>query len=194
MRAIDRVVPEAVEQFRAAVDGADAVVLDANLPEATIAWACEQWRDRPVMADAVSVSKAARLGRCLSGMHTLKANADEAAAIAGTASGDLARAAEVLLSHGVSRVILTNGAEGGLLAEGASRVPFTAVPVCATNATGAGDAFMAGIVYGTVAGFDSRRMLAFAAAMAAFALESERTVSDAIGLDAVMRRAQEVLA
>jgi pseudouridine kinase len=194
MRAIDRLVPEAVEQFRAAIEGADAVVLDANLPEATIAWSCEQWRDRPVMADAVSVTKASRIGRCLAGMHTLKANADEAAAITGTASKDLARAAEELLSRGVHRAILTEGANGGLLAEGGSRVPFKAVPVRAANATGAGDAFMAGVVYGTVAGFDPPRMLAFAAAMAAFALESERTVSEAISLESVMRRAEEALA
>lgn len=194
MRAIECLVPEAVERFRLAIDGADAVVLDANLPDATIAWSCEQWRDRPVMADAVSVSKAVRLGRCLAGMHTLKANVDEAAAITGTAVGDLVRAAEELLSRGVRRVILTDGARGALLAEGDSTVPFEAIPVHAANATGAGDAFMAGVVYGTVAGFDPRRTLAFAAAMAAFALESERTVSEAISLDTVMRRAEEALA
>lgn len=194
MRAVDRMVPGAVEQFRAAIDGADAVVLDANLPEETVAWACKEWRDRPVMADAVSVSKAVRLTECLSMLHTLKANVAEAAAIVGDMTADLPSAADRLIARGVQRVILTDGANGGLLAAGKERARFAAIPVRPANATGAGDAFMAGVAYGTVVGFEAPRMLAFAAAMAAFALESERTVSEAIALDVVTRRAEEAIA
>ncbi|MDI6843331.1 MAG: carbohydrate kinase family protein [Anaerosomatales bacterium] len=193
MRAVERLVPDAIDQFRPAVDGADVVVLDANLPEATIAWACEQWRDRPVMADVVSVAKATRIAGCLDRLHTVKANAVEAATILGAAPGDLEGAAEGLLSRGAQRVVLTDGADGGLFAAGAERVRFKAIPARVANATGAGDAFMAGVAYGTAAGFDLKRMLAFAAAMAAFALESERTVSEAIDLASVLRRADEVM-
>ncbi|MCX8006729.1 MAG: carbohydrate kinase family protein [Coriobacteriia bacterium] len=193
MRAMDRLTPEAVSTFRSAADGADALVLDANLPEQTIQWVCEQWRDRPVLVDAVSVAKARRLRGCLAGLHTLKANVDEAAEIAGTPGGDLAAAAEAMLRAGVRRVVVTDGESGGLYAERSERLRFSALPVRPVNATGAGDAFMAGIAYGTVAGFPVQQTLAFAAAMAAFALESERTVSERIELAAVLDRAAEVV-
>jgi len=48
------------------------------------------------------------------------------------------------------------------------------------NATGAGDAFTAGLVYALLAGFDSRRAVVLGSAMARLALSSEQTVSEEI--------------
>lgn len=193
MRAADRLVPESVVQFRSAIDGADALVLDANLPAQTIAWACQEWGDRPVLLDAVSVSKAGRAAGSLDRLHTLKANVDEARAIAGSATHDLDGVAAAILERGVRRAVITNGAEGGLFAEQSVRLRFDAVPARPANATGAGDAFMAGVAYGTIVGFEPTWLVAFAAAMAAFALESERTVSERITLEAVTRRAEGLI-
>lgn len=190
MRAVDRLVPESIAQFRSALAGADALVLDANLPAETIAWACGEWDDRPIILDAVSVAKAKRAAGCLSGLHTLRANVDEARAVAGLADGELEAVAGALLQRGLRRAIVTQGAAGGLLAEGPVRLRFEASPAQPANATGAGDAFTAGVAYGTVVGLEPARLVAFAAAMAAFALESERTVSEQITLEAVMRRSE----
>lgn len=193
MRATDRLLPEAVAQYRSAIDGAEAIVLDANLPEETIAWACTEWGDRPILLDAVSVAKATRAAGCLARLHTLKANLDEARAIVHLSGGGLEEVAAALLDGGVRRAVVTNGVEGGLLAEASACLRFKAVPAHPANATGAGDAFMAGLAYGTVAGLEPSELACFAAAMAAFALESERTVSERITLEAVLRRAQEQL-
>lgn len=190
MRAADRLVPESIVQFRSAVDGADALVLDTNLTAETIAWACREWGDRPVILDAVSVAKARRAAGCLSGLHTLKANVDEARTVAGVAESDPETVVGELLERGLRRAIVTHGADGGILAEGPVRLRFEALPAQPANATGAGDAFTAGVAYGTVVGFEPTRLVAFAAAMAAFALESERTVSERITLEAVMRRSE----
>ena len=73
------------------------------------------------------------------------ANREEALALTGTGSVDDALRALRELS---ASVVITLGAEGALIAEGAETVRVAAFPVKAVDTTGAGDAFAAGFLYG----------------------------------------------
>lgn len=55
---------------------------------------------------------------------------------------DLDTCVDVLLDHGMGRVILTLGARGAVLASRSGKVHVPAFPVAATDTTGAGDAFI----------------------------------------------------
>jgi sugar/nucleoside kinase (ribokinase family) len=59
---------------------------------------------------------------------------------------DLAGAADLLRERGVRRAALTRGADGALLVEGGDAVHVPAYDVDVVDATGAGDAFVAGLV------------------------------------------------
>ncbi len=98
-----------------------------------------------------------RVMAMLAHVNLLKVNEDELALLAG--SGDLDTAAGVLLEQGPDLCVVTLGAEGSYfrVAGGGERVPpFRVQPV---DATGCGDAFVAGLLYQLVSGADWRDQL-----------------------------------
>lgn len=193
MRAIDAMTPEEVDAFAAALDDSLIIVLDANLPEDTLLHIADRWGDRPIMLDAVSVAKAPRARGILGRLHTLKANEIEAAALAGTIPGATDAAVDALLIAGVPRVVVTGGVAGALVASGVNRVRFVPPVAEVVNATGAGDAFMAGLVYAELEGFDTTHAAAFASAVAGVTLRSERTVSESMSADIALEKMEEML-
>ncbi len=112
------------------------------------------------------------MANALAGVHTLKLNTLEAAAVLGhdvddLDDADVTRAAEQLISMGVDRVFLTRGHSGSsrMTAPSVSRCPAPSAKV--VNATGAGDAFSAGVACGMLMGLDLRQTAALGSAMAA---------------------------
>jgi len=181
MRALESVTPEAIE--RAPFGSVDAVVLDTNLPGSTIAHAAELAGDVPVILDPVSTAKGPLARPVLSRLAALKCNLREAEEISGAAGAE--GAAERLLEAGVRWVFVTMGADGVWCASADERFGLPAPPARVVNATGAGDAFAAGIAFACATGMDLRTAAARASALSAMALESERTVSEAISAAAL---------
>ncbi|PKQ19810.1 MAG: hypothetical protein CVT66_08090 [Actinobacteria bacterium HGW-Actinobacteria-6] len=193
MRALDAVTPESVEVYADLIDESSVIVLDTNVPEATLVYVAERWSDRPIMLDTVSVAKGPRARSILGALHTLKANEIEAAELAGTIAGATDAAVDALLIAGVDRLVVTGGIAGALFASGESRFRFVPPPATVVNATGAGDAYMAGLVYAELEGLDSAHVPAFASAMAALTLGSERTVSEDINVNRVLELMEGML-
>ena len=110
MAVMERMTPEWLASCRHAFAKAAAIVIDANLPAESIEWIGEAFSQTPIFADAVSASKAPRLGAALASLHTLKLNILEAEAIAGVTG--TAAIADDLHARGVERVFITRGAEG----------------------------------------------------------------------------------
>lgn len=88
--------------------------------------------------------------RLLDGLDTLVVSAGEACRLTGESG--LPAAVQSLLRHGVKTVAVKLGKEGCLLAEQGDTVRIPAFRVTAVDATGAGDAFSAGMIYGLLAG------------------------------------------
>ena len=141
------------------INRADAVVIDANLPEESIGYLAANCT-APLYADAVSTVKAMKLKSILPKLRAFKPNALEAAALTGEQEPE--RAARALIDLGVEQVFVSLGPGGILAAQGESlvRLPCENRPV--VNTTGAGDAAAAAIVWAGVHGLD----LASAAAAA----------------------------
>ena len=193
MRALDAVTPAALDVHAAALDDAAVIVLDANLPVETLAHVAGRWSGTSLFLDTVSVAKAPRASGLLGALHTLKTNELEAAALTGTAPGAVDTAVTALLAAGAPRVIVTGGIAGALIATASERVRFVPPPATVLSATGAGDAYMAGLVYAELAGFDLTHTAAFSSAMAAVALASELTVSDTIAEESVLEMMEAML-
>ena len=191
MGICERMTPEALAGRLDALNGMDAVVLDANLPEAAVAFLAENVR-APLIADAVSAAKARRLLPALPRLAALKPNALEAEALTGLpvhGRPSAERAAKALVDMGAAQVFITLG-ERGVCCADANEVRFIpGTPVQMVNATGAGDAFTAALAWAMVNGRDrplSRALAGLAAA--SLAVESKETVNPAVSEAALLAR------
>jgi pseudouridine kinase len=141
MRAIDSLRVDDLEHRRPQIDSAAWLFLDCNLPPSVIA-ACivlrrsSRWR---LAIDAVSVAKAQRLPDDLSGVDLLFLNEEEARACGGL---------DAIVRRGAKSVVLSRGPRGVLVGD----LSIPALPAKPVDVTGAGDALVAGTLYGLLAG------------------------------------------
>ena len=185
-----RLTPEALAPRLPWLNSASVIVLDANIPAESILWLCEHARV-PIFADPVSVTKADRLADVLPRLHTLKPNRLEAERLTGVAITDeksARRAADALLKAGLQRVFLSLGSEGVLAADHRGQVFLPALDAKVVNATGGGDAFMAGLVWAYLRGESLAGSARAGLAAAALALESAETVNPNMSRRALCRR------
>ena len=151
---IRTITPEWLAKRAGELNVSDYIVADANITEDAIRWLMEN-STMPLFIDGVSTTKAHRvvnaLKKCkLPYLHTLKLNLKEALAVTETAT--YAEAAQHLLNLGVQHVYITLSGEGVYCRNAAEEWLFPALPGEIVNTTGAGDAFLAGVVYAHVKG------------------------------------------
>ena len=160
MHIIKQLNAKLVDESRDLLCGADLVVCDGNLSAQTIE-RLAQVCDRPLYLDPVSTAWARELSGC---PVDTKEN--------------IVLACDILRGKGVRRVFVSlgrdgmyyRGPEGGIW--GVSR-PFDGM----VNATGAGDASMAGIIYATRQGYAADEILAFGMGAGMVAIASSDTIS-----------------
>jgi pseudouridine kinase len=176
------------------------VVLDTNLPEKLIEFIIDRFSSRKeetprIFLDAVSAGKAPRALSRLGSFDTLKLGCMEASVLSGVdIPGEISseeqreklqEAAQGIISTGVRRVIITLGKEG-VYSASANKSFFMPVRVLQpVNTSGGGDAFMAGIVYGSLQGWNDQKTLAFALAMGGITVQSRSAVSPEMSLEKV---------
>lgn len=198
MRALECMGPDEVERALAGLARPDALVLDANLGAPALGRARDLMAGVPLFLECVSAAKAPRLGGLLEGATAVHANVLEAVALTGgrfEQSLDGARhGAEALVELGVTAAYVTAGAHGiAYAARGGPAGVLPAPHARVVNATGAGDAFMAGVVAGTLAGKGADAVARVASACAAITLGDESTVAAGLGREAVEQETGESL-
>ncbi len=177
MAATETIAPEHVD--RAGVADADWLVLDGNLPAATLEHALRQADEAgvPVVLDPVSAPKAALIAPYLDGVpvHTLTPTADELVALTGD---DVpASAAATLHTRGIGVVWLREGVRGSTPFRPDVAPKRVALPaVDAVDVTGAGDAMLAAYVHALCRGADLTRAAYEGAAAAMLTVQSAETV------------------
>ena len=147
--AVNAITPEWLTKRNGEINLSDFVVADTNISEDAIRWLMENVTV-PLFVDGVSTTKAHRvvnaLRKCkLPYLHTLKLNLKEALAV--TETSTYAEAAQQLLDLGIANVYITLGSEGVYCRNAAEEWLFPALPGEIVNTTGAGDAFLAGVVH-----------------------------------------------
>ena len=194
MEIYRHLTPEALAGRRQWLAGAQALIVDTNIPAQSVEWLCAH-AAAPVFADPVSAAKAEKLRPVLGRLHTLKPNRQEAELLSGVRITDeesLRRAADALLETGLKRVFITLGAEGVLAAEGGLRVRLPAPSGARVNATGCGDAFLAALVAAHLEGAGLMQAAMAGLAAAAIAMASPETVNPDMSAQALRKKTEEI--
>lgn len=166
--ANNRLLPEDIDRAREAVEGADMLVMQLEVPLETVEYAARMAHARgvKVVLNPAPAPMQPLSDDLLRHVDMLIPNRSEAEILTGIPVTDWAtaeRAAAALRAKGVRTVLLTLGASGVLVAgdEGYIRVP--AFKVEAVDTTAAGDTFCGAFCVALAEGMDMRQAATFAA-------------------------------
>jgi pseudouridine kinase len=179
MELLSKFTPELLKQRSDYINQFDVLVLDNNLPKETLEYIVKTYQNRYIVVDAVSAKKAPKLQGILQSIDTLKVNVYELAAL--SSETEMTAQINELLESGVGEIIVTNGKNPVYYASSEIKVmmePFEIDEII--NATGAGDAFVAGYVHGIINKKDVNDRLAYALKMAYLTLQSPTSVNQHI--------------
>lgn len=181
----EQITPAYLEANLAVLNNARAVVFETNLSQEAICFLASHCT-APLFADPVSVTKGKKLLPVLDKLHTVKPNRIEAAYFSGLSITDSPeQAADALLATGLQRAVISLGCEGVYLVQKDCKV-FCPCPATAlVNATGGGDAMMAGLVAAFCDGCSPEETAAFAIACGSIAVEGAETINPALSVAAV---------
>ncbi len=185
------ITPAYLAEQSAVLNGAAAVAVDTNLTPEALQWLAEHCT-APIFADPVSVTKAEKLRPLLGRLFLLKPNRIEAELLSGVRIEDqksLETAADRLLETGLKRVCISLGSEGVFCAWGAERCLVPCLKLQLVNASGGGDAMMAGFLRAFLDGLPIEAAARFALACSAIAVEGAETINPALTLACAKKRA-----
>ena len=179
--------PDFLAQRIDAINHSFMVVADTNLSTEALQYLVDHCT-APLVVDAVSTAKAGRIVEAIAKsekkqLYCLKLNHHEAQALTQCESADAM--ADALLRTGVQHVFVTHGSRGvdyaTLQADGqVSRIHRPALTVDVVNTTGAGDAFVAGMVHGWLHGLPIGQVIDKGQQAACAALMTMKTVNPEI--------------
>ncbi|EAR09555.1 carbohydrate kinase family protein [Reinekea blandensis] len=187
MAITESLTPERLKERLPLIQSFSTLVLDANLPQASLEWLVEHSQNQTLMVDAVSATKAVRLKRMLPKIDLLKVNRDEASAILGQPADDKTLS-EALHKQGVKTILLSQGPQGASLYSQQAYHHKDAIKGDNASDTGAGDALFAGFIAARFRIKEPSRQLEFAIACATAALSSQSSVSAELSFSAIRQR------
>jgi pseudouridine kinase len=165
------------------------IFADCNLPSPTLHELIGLARQSSLMlaVDAVSTLKVMRLPRDLTGVGLLFLNLDEARAFLGKSNLGKSNApphelAAALRERGAARVVLTLGEAGLIAMDFAGLTRVGSIPVQVVDATGAGDALIAGTIVAILEGRSLEDSVRIGTVAAALTLECPHSVRPDLSL------------
>ncbi|SUB74315.1 carbohydrate kinase [Peptoniphilus indolicus] len=194
MSIVEKLTPDMLFKKKKKIENANCVVMDTNLPESTIKYLLKDVKQK-FYIDCVSVKKAEKLVECLDKIYFLKANKYEAQFLSGieiNSVEDAQIASEILFEKGIKSVVITIGELGLVYKDRNNSLYIKSKPMKIENASGAGDAFMAGYVYGDYTKMDLISKLKYATACSRVALKSKSTTIETVAIGSIEEEMENV--
>lgn len=180
MDIFDNITNDFIKQKKHLIENSKACVIDTNMPKEVIEYILTNNKKTDFFLDTVSTVKAMKVKELIGNFHTIKPNKFEAEMLSGIkikSEKDFDACAEYFLNKGVKRVFISLGEEGLYYNDGISKNHISGEKIKVVNATGAGDAFIAALVYGYYNDFDIDYSAKFAMSAAVLALSHEATIN-----------------
>jgi pseudouridine kinase len=191
MDILKQLTPRRLQRQRRLVAAADMIVADSNLPGDTLEWLIDYAARHGLRLaiEAVSVPKGSRLKRLLRAGRPLLAlfcNRAEAQALTGRAQ--MRGAARRLHDLGVANVCVGLGRRGMFVSSaGGAQATVPAVPAEIVDVTGAGDAAVAGTLFGLVRSEPLAAAARYGQAAAALTVSCAQSVNPRLSRKAIAR-------
>ncbi len=189
MRTADAVTPERVAGCLAELGGADFLVADCNLPQDTLQFVFDEAarRNTRLLIEPVSIYKLHKLIELKLSRPLDYATPNRYQITALTVRKKAREAIAVMHERGIANLAVHSGDEGAYVSDGVRfehvKPLFTGQPA---DVTGAGDAAVAGLVFGLVSGRNLFQATKIGQAAAAIKLASNASVAADMTRDRVM--------
>lgn len=174
MRILERMDEEFFTERLEYINNSAACVVDSNLPEEKLAWLCPRIT-APIFAETVSVGKCERLRPALKYFFAIKANLIEAQKLTGKITPE--DCAQAFIDEGIKEVYITLGADGVLIRKGDQVLRAGSKVKEIVNTTGAGDTFLAAVMWSFMKGLDIEQTAEAGMRASAICVSSKETVS-----------------
>lgn len=189
MDVILKLTPNLLQKKIGIVQNASLCVLDTNLSKQTIDFLLNE-DGVNYFVDSVSVNKSEKIKDVLDRIYFLKANKYEAEFLGDTKITDLESAricGRNLINKGLKSLVITLGEEGSIYFDKNGEFFIYSEKISVKNASGAGDAFMAGYIYGYLQDMNIEDRMKFATCASRVALMSEKTISDKFNVNEILK-------
>ncbi len=184
MKIMDRLDKDFLINYLPSINRAKMVFIDSNLSSDTLNFLLKWLKSKgiPIAIDPVSAKKALKLKGLLKDVELFTPNIEEAEVITGMAiqsDNDLRNVANYFLEKiKVNNIVITLGDKGVYVANDKEHKLLPSPKVNVVDTTGAGDAFIAGVIYGLNIEKDIFEACKYGSAMAAITLSRAETVAD----------------
>ncbi len=190
MTISDNVSIEFLKSRTQILEDASAIVFDTCLAAEVMDYILSKYNNKPIFVDPVSIGKAKAVKPLMGKVHTLKMNKLEAEFLSDSkiegVSG-LEKISAWFLDQGVKRIFITLGKEGVFYRDSQNSGNYKPDKTEIKNTTGAGDAFMAGLVYGTLNSYNLEKIVRFASGVSLAALAGEETVNPKMNFEYIQQ-------
>lgn len=185
MDILEQLTPQFLKRKEEILLSARFVICDTNIPENTLEYliTLTQQNDIPLIIEPVSTPKVEKLKKVLNrsqhDVFLITPNQEEAEILSGekiNTDESLIDVCQILHSQGIQNVLITLGERGAYLSSASHACLIPSSPVNIKDVTGAGDAFVAGIIYGLIAGHPLDKSCQFGHAAAMYTLQTDSTV------------------
>lgn len=191
MRILQRMDMDFLKAKAGVIKGAKIITCDGGLPEEVIEGILSSYSNyAPIFIDPVSCAYAEKVKPYIGRFHTAKPNRMEMEILSGMEihnETDIKKAADILLEQGLERIFVSLGEDGCLYMDRDDNIihrklrPVTQMK----NASGAGDSFMAAIIYSTINDFEIEKTLDYGLAAGIAAISFDKTINPNIGVELI---------
>ncbi|MGL4947124.1 MAG: carbohydrate kinase [Cetobacterium sp.] len=174
-----------IKSIKEVLEESKICVVDTNIPESTIEYIVNNF-NIPIFLDCVSTTKAIKIKNIVGKFHTIKPNKIEAEVLSGikiTDANSLEKCASFFINKGVKQIFISLGEDGVFYSNGEKSGHVKSYKKQISNTTGAGDAFMAGVIYSFLENLDIIDSCKNGIACASIAISSHKTISDNMSLE-----------
>ncbi len=190
MQIMEKVSVELLQRQHRHLENAKVIVADGNLSEEAIEYLVEKFAYK-MFFDTVSTAKAIKIKKFYSRLLCLTPNMIEVETLLGRKVTDYNEALIKLKSEGLEIPIITLSERGVAYLDGKTPKQEKPFKSDIKSVTGAGDALVAGLVYGYIENMKRTDMIKFGNAMAKLTLESSKSVSEKVSVNNVLEIIKE---
>ena len=186
MRIINEMSVDDIKSHGSTLNQSSVIVIDTNVPIDVIEYVTEEFSHIPLFLDTVSIAKSSKIIHLIGKFHTVKPNRLESELITGikiTDESSMLKAAKNLFDRGCKQIFITLGEDGVFYFDGKDYGKYTQEKIEVVSANGAGDAFVAGMVYGFLKLNSIKETVKYASVAAMIALKSKNTISNQLTVE-----------